>query len=670
MFYVPFVVTTFLTVIDSAPINRKIFEADIESQMRAKLEIMNITRAMEELQIYKDYVDDNPQINHKNFSDRGMVDGFFGVIDPGMNSPGSRSIGKHLSTLLEVLQLGQVVYEVENSVFGGASCTACKAGLMFLSYYIHSGVSEETLMNDAYNMCYTITMIPRRMCVGLIDSFGPEIYYVVKNLDQSPEEMCGFMFGEACNKPYSAKHDWDILLPPIMKPPIGNKIPGTIPGKRLKILQLSDTHWDPFYAEGSNAECGEPMCCRETSGPVMYEQDKAGFWGDYRKCDTPLRTIESMYRHIAQRHSDIDLIYWTGDLPPHDIWNQTRKANLEVLHGTSDQLREFFPNTMILPALGNHESAPVDSFPTPNIKGKHSIDWLYNELDREWQTWIGPGPGPTLRYGGYYSVNVAPGLRVISLNMNYCMNKNFWLLLNSTDPAEELKWLMYELQLSEFKGEKVHLIGHIPPGHVDCTAVWSRNLNQIVNRYEDTVTAQFYGHTHVDEFQLFYERRSDGSKRPTNIAYIGPSVTPYYGLNPSYKIYFVGAQDGLVEDHETWYMDLAEANLKPDKEPVWLKLYSARDEFSMPSLSPDNMHNLIQELDIDQEAFIHYYYLYHGASTKRPHCDLICKRRIICSLQSSQSHMTKEFCNKIVKTWSYYNPFSWFRYWFGYQSID
>ena len=71
-------------------------------------------------------------------------------------------------------------------------------------------------------------------------------------------------------------------MPPIIKPPIGNKIPGTLPGKRLKVLQLSDTHWDPFYAEGSNAECGEPMCCRETSGPVMDERDKAGFWGDYR----------------------------------------------------------------------------------------------------------------------------------------------------------------------------------------------------------------------------------------------------------------------------------------------------------------------------------------------------------------------------------------------------
>jgi len=627
---------------------------------------------MDELKIYKEYVDNNQAIVEHNFRERGMSDGLLGVLDPGFSPPGSRSVGKHLSTMLEVLQLGQVVYEVENSVFGGASCTACKAGLMFLSYYIHSGVSLETLLQDAHNMCYTTTMVSRRMCEGLVDSFGGEIYYVIKETNQSPEEMCGFMFGEACNKPYSDKHDWDILLPPIVKPPIVSKEPGVNnkSGKKLKILHLSDTHWDPYYKEGSLAECDEPMCCRETSGPVLYPEDRAGYWGDYRKCDTPLRTIESMYRHIAMKHPDVDLIYWTGDLPPHDIWNQTRQANLKVLSGTADQLREFFPGTKILPALGNHESAPVDSFPLPFVRGEHSIDWLYNALDTEWQTWIGQGPGPSIRYGGYYSVNVAPNLRVISLNMNYCMNKNFWLLLNSTDPAEELKWLMYELQLAEFKGEKVHLIGHIPPGHIDCTAVWSRNLNQIINRYEDTVTAQFYGHTHMNEFQLFYERSSefdgmDGSrKRPTNIAFIGPSVTPYYGLNPAYKIYYVGAEDGLVEDHETWYMDLAEANLHPDKEPFWRRLFSARKDLKLASLSPDNLHNYIERIDKDEEAFIHYYYLYHGASTERPHCDLFCKRRIVCNLQSSQSHMSKEFCNKFVKTWSYYNPLSWFRYWF------
>lgn len=66
--------------------------------------------------------------------------------------------------------------------------------------------------------------------------------------------------------------------------------------------------------------------------------------------------------------------------------------------------------------------------------------------------------------------------------MNYCNNKNWWLLINSTDPVSELQWLVYELQGAEINGEKVHIIGHIPPGHSDCLKVWSRNYYHIINR--------------------------------------------------------------------------------------------------------------------------------------------------------------------------------------------
>ena len=37
------------------------------------------------------------------------------------------------------------------------------------------------------------------------------------------------------------------------------------------------------------------MCCRETSGVVDRLEDMEGYWGDFRKCDTPLRIIEAMY---------------------------------------------------------------------------------------------------------------------------------------------------------------------------------------------------------------------------------------------------------------------------------------------------------------------------------------------------------------------------------------
>ena len=53
---------------------------------------------------------------------------------------------------------------------------------------------------------------------------------------------------------------------------------------------------------------------------------------------------------------------WTGDLPPHDVWNQTRSDNLYVLRETVRQLTFYFPKARIFPALGNHESSPVNRY--------------------------------------------------------------------------------------------------------------------------------------------------------------------------------------------------------------------------------------------------------------------------------------------------------------------
>ena len=81
---------------------------------------------------------------------------------------------------------------------------------------------------------------------------------------------------------------------------------------------------------------------------VYDEDDRAGYWGDARKCDMPLRTIEAMYRNIRYNHPDIDWIYWTGDLPPHDIWMQTKEGNSEIVRGTARQLKKHFPGQFAL----------------------------------------------------------------------------------------------------------------------------------------------------------------------------------------------------------------------------------------------------------------------------------------------------------------------------------
>ena len=385
-----------------------------------------------------------------------------------------------------------------------------------------------------------------------------------------------------------------------------------------------------------------------TNGQPQTRAASAGKWGDYRKCDTPKRTIDNMLKHLTEKHADIDYIIWTGDIPPHDVWNQTREVNLQIMKDTVQQMVETFPGIPIFPSLGNHESAPVNSFP-PDFPASEnsSISWLYDELDKHWRNWLPAGTSNTIRRGAFYSVLVRPGFRILSVNTNYCNNKNWWLLINSTDPVNELQWLVYELQSAESKNEKVHILGHIPPGHSDCLKIWSRNYYNIVNRYEATITAQFFGHTHYDEFEIFYDTEDYG--RALGIAYIGPSVTPYVGVNPGYRLYYVDGDHSkttrMVVDHETWIMNLKEANLYDY--PIWQKSYSVRRDYDLQTLLPKDWDSFIDKMTNEPNVFDVYYKNYYKNSPFRPVCNTDCRKRLLCDLKCGRSHDRKSMCQTL-----------------------
>ncbi|XP_026320286.1 sphingomyelin phosphodiesterase isoform X3 [Hyposmocoma kahamanoa] len=549
---------------------------------------------------------------------------------------------------LKLFNLKQVYYEVEHSVMSKVSCTACKAGAGLLQHYIKLGKSKEEINKMIYQFCVSLNIQSPRVCEGITKLFGSEVVYVLKRVTIGPVEICSFVIGDACGDVYNPYHEWEVAFPPVPKPAVRTLETPLEKAPSFKVLQISDTHFDPYYQEGANAECNEPLCCRGSSGPALTPGGGAGRWGDYRKCDTPKRTIDHMLKHIADTHTDIDYILWTGDLPPHDVWNQTKEENLKVLQETVAQMSDMFPGVPIFPALGNHESSPVNSFPPPFISSPESnIAWLYDELDAQWRRWLPAGVSHTVRRGAFYSVLVRPGFRIISLNMNYCNNKNWWLLLNSTDPATELQWLIYELQSAEFSGEKVHIIGHIPPGHSDCLKVWSRNYYAIINRYEATITAQFFGHTHFDEFEIFYDPNDLG--RATSIAYVGPSVSPYYDLNLGYRIYYVDgdheATTRLVVDHETWIMNLKEANLFGY--PIWYKLYSARSAYLMTALRPQDWDKFVDDMTNKEDVFNLYYKHYWKNSPRRGTCDGECRKRLVCDAKSGRSHDRRALCSQI-----------------------
>ena len=62
----------------------------------------------------------------------------------------------------------------------------------------------------------------------------------------------------------------------------------------------------------------------------MWHHREAGYWGTYSKCDLPLRTVDNLLEDVA-RTGPWDWVYWTGDIPAHNVWSQTRGQQLSEL---------------------------------------------------------------------------------------------------------------------------------------------------------------------------------------------------------------------------------------------------------------------------------------------------------------------------------------------------
>jgi sphingomyelin phosphodiesterase len=93
-------------------------------------------------------------------------------------------------------------------------------------------------------------------------------------------------------------------------------------------LLIVDIHYDDMYAVGSDAICNEPLCCRTVEHNTSTKQAgrKAGKWGDYN-CDLTAVMLDSMLQFISTEISP-DIVVWTGDSPPHDIWAESKALQL------------------------------------------------------------------------------------------------------------------------------------------------------------------------------------------------------------------------------------------------------------------------------------------------------------------------------------------------------
>lgn len=578
--------------------------------------------------------------NRLHFSSRqqpGKTEIFSEAI-PERQSDGLSQKIEHARSSLSVLKILQLFRSLTKSEGLGCDvvCIGCEL-VIFLSQAILKIEGYDAVAKDAVIICKLFQIEKDDVCQGVINEFKNEFLDVLSNTTLSATICEMFLPSMSSLQCQCSKFpDWNVTFPNIPKPPINPPKPPKPGSPKLNILHLTDLHIDFSYKPGSDAECGKPLCCQDG----VPKGKPAGKWGDYRNCDIPIWTVEDLFKNLSKT-SKFDYILWTGDLPNHHIWNQTREEQLEKLNNLTRLFLKYFPKTPVFPSVGNHESAPVNSFPPPFETGNRSISWLYNALFLNWMNWLPNSTASDITRGGFYTFLVRPGFRIVSLNTNYCHTGNLWLFLNTTDPAAELSWLIDVLQNAETNKEKVHIIGHIPTGAPECLKVWSWNYYRIINRYESIIAAQFFGHTHTDRFEIYYDMYT-GFKRPLSVGYTAPSLTTYTNLNPGYRVYeidgFYNGSTWTVLDHSTFIMNLTESNLKD--EPVWLKEYSAKETYNMSSLTPADWDDLSKRFMNDNRLFskyLQYYYKSVVDEGDQP-CDATCRKLMVCQLRCGLSN--------------------------------
>jgi len=367
--------------------------------------------------------------------------------------------------------------------------------------------------------------------------------------------------------------------------------------KNMTLYHITDVHINADYKEGTNNKCNSFVCCTEESGVATKDKDRAGKWGDYL-CDTNPRVIDQLQTAVGKTGMP-DFVAWTGDSTGHQIHNNpfiTTKATKQV----TLILERIFEKSVVFPIHGNHEFAP---FNIQDMSKKNSEE--VELIADAWKDWMTPEVYQEFIHHSYFSYDAKTHpkaseefkrkmdkVRIISINTQNCYTFNFKLIGEYNDPGQEFNWLENLLRQMEKDGEIAILIGHIPPGNLDCTQEFGMRMRALHDRFQHIIRLNLFGHTHYEEFEV---HRGISDDLPIGTNHVSPSITTFVDQNPSFRVIILDEETLLPIEIQTYTMYLDKAN-KNDKDAKFVLDHEYTKQFGLKDLSPSSMLILSNKL--------------------------------------------------------------------------
>jgi sphingomyelin phosphodiesterase acid-like 3 len=401
-------------------------------------------------------------------------------------------------------------------------------------------------------------------------------------------------------------------------------------------LLISDIHFDPFHDPARAQELvAAPVSQWRSilSAPPSANQQQA-FTALQQSChargvDTPWALFDSSLQAMRARQPNARFMMVSGDLIAHGFTcryaavfpgskpDDYQAFVLKTLSFVMGELRASFPGMPVYVALGNNDTGCDD----------YQLDARSDFLAQAGRIVAEGLPLPERQQalsefgeGGYYSVAMAEpmyGTRLIVVN-DLFFSPYYSTCGGKPDPASgaaEMSWLERQLAEARRSGQRVWVMGHIPPG-IDpySTAAKFRNLcggqapvrflssdkmADLLVEYADVVRLGIFAHTHMDEMRLLVPESSQlpGASEERVAIKIIPSISPVDGNNPSFTVARVNPSSAVLEDYE-----VIAANNQTGINAHWTAEYDYARSYHEARFSSSAVKELIGEFRADRDA--------------------------------------------------------------------
>lgn len=418
-----------------------------------------------------------------------------------------------------------------------------------------------------------------------------------------------------------------------------------------QFLVLSDVHLDLFY----DAAQSPSSFCRDSALESHYNiSSAAGFCDsddyDYSDdldfslgkfgCDTPRSLVISTLTAMREACPDPDFILLGGDLSAHcqPSWESTYAS----VAAATDFITAQFPNTTVLPLIGNNDLFPHNSLPLGPTE-------LLSDYAALWQHWLDPvaepGYAENLALAGYYTALPVQGLRVISLNTMYYNLE--WCPYNTTDcdsytdlpreidPMGQFAWLQEQLAAAEAAEERVLIQGHISLGRSrGFDDLWFEPYQlkflHILDQYSEVVEALFFSHTHRDEYILFLAREGSVMHNLSTM-FVNSAVSPRSDNNPSFRVMFYEPSTHHLLDYAVSTLNLTDVLVSGATSVSWEEEYQFTTEYTAAGIDKPDMLTVYEEMIVDEDLFQEFVWNW-GTRSPLVNYDKHSEQDFICSI--------------------------------------